>query len=191
MAVPKFMAPFKRELEALSHKGAAFFRQLHDDIRQAMRDSKAPDCWERTFLEKQGDYGLSDGEGAHAVGTLFSAGSSTTAAALMSFMLALVHHPEWQKRVQEEVDQQVMFDTLLGFEDMVNLPTVRAFVKEVIRWRPVTAGGIPHLLIKDDEYNGMFIPAGTNVHANQWLEAAAIKTYWTTQLIEQGYPSRP
>ena len=32
----------------------------------------------------------------------------------------------------------------------------------------MTAGGIPHFSTKDDIYEGMFIPAGTNVHPNQW-----------------------
>jgi hypothetical protein len=62
MAVLKFMAPFKRELAALSAEGTAFFRQLQDDIRHAMKGGNAPVCWERTFLEKQDDYGLSDDE---------------------------------------------------------------------------------------------------------------------------------
>jgi hypothetical protein len=71
-------------------------------------------------------------------------------------------------RVQEEIDQQVGFDRLPEFEDMANLPTAcickgSALVETCYCWR------IPHLLIKDDVCNGMFIPAGTNIHANQRL----------------------
>lgn len=54
------------------------------------------------------------------------------------------------------------------FDDMSGLPMVRAFVKEVLQRRPVTASGVPHMSVKDDVYNGIFIPAGTNVHPNQW-----------------------
>ena len=99
---------------------------------------------------------------------MFGAGSGTTAAAMMSFVLAMVHHPKWQKKVQDEVDEQVGNDRMPEFSDMPKLPTVRAFVKEVLRWRPVTAGGIPHMSVEDDVYEGLFIPAGTNVHPNQW-----------------------
>ena len=32
----------------------------------------------------------------------------------------------------------------------------------------MTAGGLPHLCTKDDIYDGIYIPAGTNIHPNQW-----------------------
>lgn len=32
----------------------------------------------------------------------------------------------------------------------------------------VTDTCIPHQLIKDDVYDGIFLPAGTNFHTNQW-----------------------
>ncbi len=54
------------------------------------------------------------------------------------------------------------------FDDMPVLFSVRAVVKEVLRWRPVTAGGVPHQLVKDDVYERYFFPAGTVVHTNQW-----------------------
>ena len=93
--------------------------------------------------------GNSDGVN-RVVGTMFGAGSGTSAAAMMSFVLAMVHHPKWQKKVQDEVDEQVGNDRMPEFSDMPKLPTVRAFVKEVLRWRPVTAGGIPHMSVEDD-----------------------------------------
>jgi hypothetical protein len=32
---------------------------------------------------------------------------------------------------------------------------------------PGTAGRVPHQLVKDDVYNGLFLSATTSVHANQ------------------------
>jgi cytochrome P450 len=102
------------------------------------------------------------------MGTLFEAGSGTTAVAMMSFCLAMCHYPEWMKEIQKEVDEAVSGDRMPDFDDMSALPTVRTVAKDVLRWRPVTAGGIPHQLVKDDVYQGLFLPAGTNVHPNQW-----------------------
>jgi cytochrome P450 len=48
--------------------------------------------------------------------------------------------------------------------DSPRLPTLRAVIKECIRWRPPVPAGVPHLLEKDDVYNGYFIPRGTVVH---------------------------
>lgn len=87
---------------------------------------------------------------------------------MMSWCLAMVHHPEWLKKLQAQLDKVVGDSRLPEFDDMPNLPLVRAIVKETLRWRPVTAGGLPHMSTKDDTYNGMFLPAGTNVHPNQW-----------------------
>ncbi|EXJ92987.1 hypothetical protein A1O3_01543 [Capronia epimyces CBS 606.96] len=168
MCLPTWLAPFKREAARLHQFEMALFRQLLLEVRERMNVKKAPDCFMRTFLERQAEFGLSDDEGAYVVGTLFEAGTGTTAAAMMSFVLAMCLSPKWQKKIQQELDRVVGDARMPDFDDMPALPTVRAVAKEVLRWRPVTAGGVPHELVKDDVYEGHFFPAGTNVHANQW-----------------------
>ena len=103
-----------------------------------MKTGDAPGCWERTFIEKQTEFDLTSDQGAYVVGTLFEAGSGTTAAAMMSFMLAMVQNPKWLRKLQEEVDPVCGISRLPNFDDIANLPTVRAVVKETLRWRPVT-----------------------------------------------------
>ncbi|KAI9709926.1 MAG: hypothetical protein M1820_003004 [Bogoriella megaspora] len=166
--IPSFLAPFKRELNWLHERELKLFRGLMNDIREKMQVGKAPPCWERDFIEHESEFNLTQDEGAYVVGTLFEAGASTTAAAMMSFVFAIVHHLEWLSKMQDEIDTVCGDDRLPSLGDMPQLPTVRAVMKETLRWRPVTAGGVPHLLIKDDVYDGHFIPAGTNIHPNQW-----------------------
>ena len=91
----------------------------------------------------------------------------------MSFMLAMTLHPDDFKKLQNEVDSVVGNNRIPCFEDMASLPRVRAVAKEVLRWRPVTAGGLPHQLTQDDIYKmpdgrSVYLEAGTNVHAVQW-----------------------
>jgi cytochrome P450 len=62
---------------------------------------------------------------------------------LFAYTFATVLHPQWQKKVRDEVDR-VVGDRLPNLDDLPDLPIVRAAVKETLRWRPVTAGGIPH-----------------------------------------------
>ena len=187
MWLPMWLAPFKREGKRLHKEELNLFRGLIDDVRHEIQHGTAGPSFTRTWLEKEEDYGLRDDEAAYVIGTLFEAGSGTTAAAMMSWLLCMVLHPEWMKRVQEEVDKVARDDRLPDFVDMPNLPTVRAVVKETLRWRPVTAGGLfcpeedwgvrtgangflgfPRQLTKDDIYDGYFFPAGTNIIANQW-----------------------
>ena len=166
--LPKWLAPFKREGEALHQEELSVFKGLLLEVKEQMQQGCAPTCFAKTFFENQHEYGLSDEEGAYALGVFYEAGTGTTAATMMSFCLAMCHHPEWQAKIQQEVDAVAGDDRLPTFEDMEALPTVRAVAKEVLRWRPVTAGGVPHELIKDDVYEGYFFEAGTNVHPNQW-----------------------
>lgn len=42
------------------------------------------------------------------------------------------------------------------------------FIFKTLRWRPVAAGGIPHVLTQDDHYEGYFLPKGTMLFANTW-----------------------
>ncbi|KAE8454276.1 hypothetical protein EG329_005201 [Mollisiaceae sp. DMI_Dod_QoI] len=179
MRVPSWMpgAGWKREGMRLHAEELDLFRGLQDDVRKEMasgskkRDGEKENFTE-IFLSGQEKWGLSDDEGAYVVGTLFEAGAGTTAAAMMSFMLAMALHPSALRALQNEIDKVVGGDRLPTFEDISNLPRVRATVKETLRWRPVTAGGVPHQLVKDDVYEldgkKYFLKAGSNIHANQW-----------------------
>ncbi|KAK3702409.1 hypothetical protein LTR37_014875 [Vermiconidia calcicola] len=168
MYLPDWLAPFKRELKGLHTEELNIMRGLLYDVKREMEAGKAPECWERTFVEGMGEYGLTEDQGAYVVGTLFEAGAGTTAAAMMSWVLGMVHHPEEMKKLQQEIDQVVDGGRLPEFEDIPRLPRVRAVAKEILRWRPVSAGGIPHFSTQDHVYDGMYIPAGTNIHPNQW-----------------------
>lgn len=167
--LPEFLAPFKQEGRRLHEEELGLFKELQADVRNELRRGHKADLksFTRTFLENQESYQLSDDEGAYVIGTLFEAGSGTTAAAMMSFCLAMCHFPDWQSKMQHELDIQVG-DRMPEFTDIPNLPTIRAVIKEVLRWRPVTAGGFPHQLTKDDEYDGYFFKNGTIFHPNQW-----------------------
>ncbi|USP75348.1 uncharacterized protein yc1106_02622 [Curvularia clavata] len=92
---------------------------------------------------------------------------------MMSFMLAMTLHPAEYTKLQAEVDEVVGNDRIPSFDDMPSLPRVRAVAKEVLRWRPVTAGGLPHTLTRDDVYEmkdgrRLFFPARSNFHPVQW-----------------------
>lgn len=102
------------------------------------------------------------------VGEMFEAGSYTTAGALRAAVLACVSYPLKQRRLQEEVDEYVGSQRLPTFEDIPRLPFTRAFIEEVLRWWPLTPGGVPRTPIIDDHYRGYSIPKGTTVLVNHW-----------------------
>ncbi|KAH9972642.1 cytochrome P450 [Lactifluus volemus] len=105
---------------------------------------------------------------AGALGSMYTAGADTTVSALMSLLLAVILHPDTQKRAQEELDTVTGRERLPTFEDRPRLPFVDAMCKEVMRWRPVTPLGIPHAALEDIVYKGYFIPRGAAVIGNTW-----------------------
>ncbi|KAJ3485898.1 hypothetical protein NLI96_g4619 [Meripilus lineatus] len=79
---------------------------------------------------------------------LLPAGSETTWSAIEAFFLAMVLHPDVQRKAQKELDTVLGHGELPGFEDRDNLPYLNCVVQEVLRWTPVIPlGKLSFLLI--------------------------------------------
>lgn len=75
-------------------------------------------------------------------------------------------HPEIQARAHEELDRVIGRDRWPTFEDEMNLPYIRAIIKEVLRVHSPFWNATPHCSDNDFTYKGMFIPANTVVLLN-------------------------
>ena len=84
------------------------------------------------------------------------------------WLLAMLAYPDTQTRAQAELDAVVGRARLPTFADYPRLPYIRAMVKEVLRWRPVSPLAVYHRCTEDDWYEGMFIPKGTICIPNVW-----------------------
>lgn len=71
--------------------------------------------------------------------------------------------PEVQRKAQAELDRVVGPTRLPEFEDLDNMPYMRAVIMEILRWMPVTPFGVPHFTSEEDEYKGYRIPKGTTI----------------------------
>ncbi|KAF8149693.1 cytochrome P450 [Mycena galopus ATCC 62051] len=103
-----------------------------------------------------------------AAGTIFTGANHTTVAILGTFALAMLLHPDIQKKAQLEIDSVVGRDRLPTFDDRPSLPYITALLKEVLRWKPVAPLAAPHFVAVEDEYRGYRIPAGSIVLGNTW-----------------------
>jgi cytochrome P450 len=54
-----------------------------------------------------------------------------------TYVLAMVMHPEVQRKAQEEVDRVIGKDRLPRADDLDKLPYLDAVLKEVMRWHTV------------------------------------------------------
>lgn len=122
-----WLAPFKKE-ESLLHKRELEFYCLLDDVRREVEQGTASRSIAMLMLERQVEFGFSDNEAAYTLGALYIAAAGITSATMMSFCLSMCHFPQWQERLQEEVDQVVRAHRLPNFEDSPNLPRTRAII---------------------------------------------------------------
>ncbi|GJE99700.1 cytochrome P450 [Phanerochaete sordida] len=145
----------------------------YDVVKERMADDPeaTPDCIAKGLMEgmekSEKDHGYMERVHRGVVGSMYLAGSDTTEAIIASSFLALVRHPEIQKRAQTSIDE-VCQGRLPNFTDFDRLPYVDALVREGLRWNPAVALNLPHMNTKDDVYKGYFIPANSIVSANIW-----------------------
>lgn len=94
-------------------------------------------CWTKQYLEKtavrpvlSGDY-----EASCVLGMLPLVGVFTVVGPLSYWLVAMIHHPEWQTAVQREVDEKCA-GRMPTLKDGPKLPILRATIKETMRWKP-------------------------------------------------------
>lgn len=173
MHVPDVLSPWKKKERARHELESRQFKSNVDFVVDQVEKGTAQPSFISTFVnqglgdeKEKGKWGDLK-EATNVVGLMAIAGALTIGSPIQSFLLAMLHYPEWQARLQREIDE-VCEGRCPQWSDREKLPMLRAVVKEVIRWRPPVPTGIPHAVEKDDVYNGFFIPAGATIHALEW-----------------------
>ncbi|KAK2590769.1 hypothetical protein QQS21_011539 [Conoideocrella luteorostrata] len=165
--LPQWLMPSLAKMDRIRDTSIKMVSELRTHVEGHIRQGVAKESVYRDFLENRGDYDLSDEEAGYAFYGLIGGGTRSTHNALLMFVSLMMDYPEWMERLQRHVDEVVGPDRLPTWDDIPNLPMVRAVAKESVRYRSIKAElGIPHLLEKDDVYEGYFFAKGTIFHAN-------------------------
>ncbi|CAL1714231.1 unnamed protein product [Somion occarium] len=154
-----------KEVRAVQEK--LFFGILDHCVDRIKRE-KRNDCFLEYVLDHQSHYGLDYRQMAYLGGTLFMAGADTTAVFLRWFIACMVTYPDIQKRAQQEVDEVIGLDKSPVLDDIEKLPYLRAIIKEVHRFRPITPTAVPHSATADERVGDFLIPKGATIFMNVW-----------------------
>lgn len=139
-----------------------FFYALAEEAQQSPEENYA-----KFIFHEASQYNLTDGEISSLASNLFGAGADTSSSTLVTAVMAMRAFPETLQPAWDELDNVVGHARSPTLDD--ELPYVRAFAKEVFRWRSVAIiGGKPHAPIQDDYWNGYYIPKGTWIQGNVW-----------------------
>ncbi|KAK2057163.1 cytochrome P450 [Colletotrichum caudatum] len=169
------LSPGKRYAEKLQKETDALYlghwmdakKRAVEGTSNASPPTTTP-CFCISIAENQKAFGFSDVLAGYISGSALEAGSDTTANTLHGFVQAMLLYPSAQKQAREELDRVCGTERLPSMDDWDYLPYVRACVKETLRWLPTGIVGMPHAVIKDDEYMGYTIPKGAGVMINVW-----------------------
>ncbi|XP_012890439.1 PREDICTED: steroid 21-hydroxylase [Dipodomys ordii] len=150
----------------------------------------------------KGDEGpgeLLEGHVHMAMVDLFIGGTETTATTLSWAVAFLVHHPEIQQRLQNELDLELGPGPLgshIPHKVRTRLPLLNATIAEVLRLRPVVPLALPHRTIRPSSILGYDIPKDTIIIPN--LQGANLdetiwerpQEFWPDRFLEPGKSPR-
>jgi len=162
-------AGFLRKAKVWRAKMEEFVDKPYEFVKESMRKGTALPSFCSTLLEDgeaqgaQGDFDL-----RWTANSMYAASIDTTTALVVQFFLAMSEHPEAMARAQKEIDSVIGNGRLPTFADRKDLPYVEALFNECLRYSAGVPLSLPHRLMEDDIYEGMFIPKGTLVFANIW-----------------------
>lgn len=156
-------AVFKRVLRQSNELASMLRYRAYDKIMERIADGTA----DESILTKYLDEGSFSRENLRdAIAVMYGAGVDTTSTALLNFFFCITLYREWQQKVHEEMDRVLGRGHLPTREEIHRLPIFNAVWKEAFRWNPPVPIGLPHFSVKENVWNGYYLPKGTVVHCN-------------------------
>ncbi|TWW78059.1 steroid 17-alpha-hydroxylase/17,20 lyase [Takifugu flavidus] len=149
------------------HK-AAYSDHVQRDLLDALLRAKCSAENNNTTGINAESVGLTDDHLLMTVGDIFGAGVETTTTVMKWAITYLIHHPQIQSRIQEELDSRVGMDRSPQLGDRGSLPYLEATIREVLRIRPVAPLFIPHVALSDTSIGDFAVKKGTRVVINLW-----------------------
>lgn len=125
---------------------------LYSDVlgRVVSRREKNPEAQLATFMDKvldqQDKNELPPNQLRFIGGVLMEGGSDTSSSLILAIVQAMIHHPEVQRKAQEQLDSVVGPERSPVWADLPHLPYINMIVKEGHRWRPILPLCFPHAL---------------------------------------------
>ncbi|KAJ2989358.1 hypothetical protein NUW58_g3507 [Xylaria curta] len=132
--LPKSLQPWLKLATALRSRESALNRAFLKTLQSQVKENTAPDCFGSELVKIQDDEDIDDEKAMNILAMLIGAGADTTSSVLQSFFKVMALNPDAARTAREELDRVVGPSRLPTWRDEVNLPYIRALIKEVHRW---------------------------------------------------------
>jgi cytochrome P450 len=167
--LPTWMQPGRKYAEECGKPLLEAKMRLWRRLGAQLAAGKAPTCYAREMMENSDSWrkqGLTDEDAAWIAGGIVEVGSHTSSVTLLNVILHLAAFPDAQRAAHEELMRVVGPHRTPTYQDVRDLPYIRACVKEVLRMCPTPIWGIKHFSDADVRYKDYVIPKGTVLLAN-------------------------
>lgn len=159
-------------------KGLRGRRVLEDFFRRELpdkRNSEASDLFSVLCrAETEEGESFTDDDVVNHMIFLMMAAHDTTTITLCNLIYWLARHPQWQQRIREE--SLALGKMQLDYDDLQQMESASLAMKEALRLcAPVPS--IPRRTVRDTEFNGHYIPAGTLVSLSPFF-THFMPEYW-------------
>ncbi|XP_059157596.1 cytochrome P450 2C15-like [Physella acuta] len=147
-----------------------FAQKMIDEIKHDSTNSEnfiAAYISEMKDKEKRGESTLLDETNlARVIDNLFAAGTETTSTTILWSLLFVLHNPEVQKKIYQEILEQVGVNRAPTIQDRPKLKYLTAFIMETQRIASIVPYSLIHFCNQDATVAGYTIPKGTQILPN-------------------------
>lgn len=145
-------------------RGRDFLRETFRTMIPERRTNGGDDFFSQMCLAKDEEgHGWSEDEILNHFNLLIMAAHDTTATSMTVMMAHLGQNPEWQQRLIDEVD--ALGDGPLGDDALAKMTETDKVFREALRLVPPVPF-IPRKALRDFQWKGFDIPAGTSIALN-------------------------
>jgi len=161
-------ADFKRKSIEWRKLIEDFVNEPYKAFKESLRAGTAEPSFCSLAFEKEDPSPAAESDLKWTVNSMYTASIDTTGSAIANFFLAMTQNPDVLAKAQQEIDTVIGNSRMPDFSDRPSLPYIEAMVNECLRFGCPAPLNLPHLLMEDDFYEGMFIPKGTWIIGNIW-----------------------
>lgn len=146
-----------------------YLKKLNDDLNDRMEKGIAEPCIQANVMQDK-EAKLNNEELTSISLTMLSGGLDTLTTLVAWSMALLAEQPAIQQKAVEEIRKvYAEADQILCDEnDDQSIAYIVALVRELLRYYTVLRLALPRRSVKDIQYNGITIPAGSVVFLNAW-----------------------
>ncbi|CAK8692689.1 unnamed protein product [Clavelina lepadiformis] len=166
--VPPFSGVHRRFAESVSLVND-MIQKIVDEHKETF-DEENPRDFIDAFLKEmkpENDH-FSNEQLLFYVRDLFIGGTETTSTTLRWAILCLIHYPQTQKQIREEIHEVIGSSGTVHMSHKPDMHYTNAFIQELMRYRTLGPLGIFHKTNEEADLNGYTIPKDVMIVPNLW-----------------------